>query len=135
MSSKKITTKTLRLSSLFIITTALSACGTISTETTEIPFDIASTSGDIASTASGSTGGDDSSSLAARAYLESDLAWIKRDAANGQGEHLQALAILVGAADDPNFGSWMKQHYAQIFSGNSTADDVYAKIMSLRSAA
>lgn len=135
MALMKSTTNILRFSTLLISAVTLSACSTISTETTEIPFDIASTSGDIASTASGSTGGDDSSSVAARAYLESDLAWIKRDAANGQGEHLDALAVLVGAANDPSFGSWMKQHYGEIFLENSSADSVYTTIMTLRKSA
>lgn len=123
--------KSIAITALLAGSFLLQACGTVSTETTTLPFDVASTSGDVASTASGSTGGNESSA-ATLAYLNSDLDWVKRDAAQGQGEHIDALASLLGETDKAAFANWAQANYAQIFSTDS-ADDIYARIVELRS--
>ena len=120
-----------KLISIILLFGMLQACGTLSTETTTLPFDIASTSGDVASTSSGTTGGD-TSSAAAITFLERDMAWIKRDAASGQGEHVEALAALMGEPDPKAFAAWLQQHYAEVFTDTGAAG-VYARIRTLRS--
>lgn len=110
----------------------ISACGTLTTETTTLPFDVASTSGDVASTASGTTGGEDSSSVAVLRFIESELAWIRRDAARGGGEYLDALAELMNESDPQQFAKSLQSNYPEIFVAGADAAQVYENIQRLR---
>lgn len=112
--------------SLLILATA---CTT--SEITEIPFDVASTTGDAASSASGTTGGDNAQArLKARQFVASEWQWLRRDAARGDGEHIRSLAKLMHQQDSEALGAWLQNNYALIFEDITNPADSFDRIES-----
>lgn len=68
-----------------------------------------------------------------RAYVRSEMAELKREAARGGGEHIDALAELLGRNDHPALGSWMQKHYDTLFSTRQSAATFVQNLQSARS--
>lgn len=56
----------------------------------------------------------------AAAFADSQMAMLRREAAVGGGEHIDALALLLAIDDGDAMGRWMQRHYAAVFAA---ADD------------
>lgn len=89
--------------------------GCTTTDAVSLPFDLASTTGDAASSSS-SGGSEETARLERERYVASQLEWIQRDAARGQGESLQALAVLLDEPDHQAFAQWTQANYLALFS-------------------
>lgn len=70
--------------------------------------------------------GFDTASLERQQFVENNLASLAKDAANGQGEQLAALAGLFGcsAAEQSRFNTLARQNYGAIFADKATPADV-----------
>ena len=53
---------------------------------------------------------------------------IRKDAAKGGGENIDALAQLMGKQDSQDFALWMQDHYAELFTSNTKPVDLVARI-------
>jgi len=53
---------------------------------------------------------------------------IRKDAATGGGENIEALAQLMGRKDPQAFANWMQLNYEQLFSGIKQPADLIVKI-------
>ncbi|TNF34508.1 MAG: DUF3015 domain-containing protein [Gammaproteobacteria bacterium] len=53
---------------------------------------------------------------------------IRKDAARGQGENIEALSQLMGTHDADSLASWMKQNYEQLFGQNTGPEDLASKL-------
>ena len=53
---------------------------------------------------------------------------IRKDAAKGGGENIDALAQLMGKQDSQQLASWMQANYSEIFADNSQPQELVAKI-------
>lgn len=53
---------------------------------------------------------------------------IRKDAARGQGENIEALSQLMGEEDSASFASWMQKNYAQLFGNNDKPADLITKL-------
>ena len=114
-----------------LLATGLTGCMT--TDATTLPFDLASTTGDAASSASSSTGGDDeTASLRTRHYVRTQLDWIEREAASGEGEHIETLGVLLGEEDPRAFASWAQAHHGQLFADLREPEELIARIDATR---
>lgn len=109
----------------------LTGCG-ITSEATTLPFDLASTTGDAATSASSSGGDDDQASLRTQHYVKTQIDWIERDAASGEGEHIKTLAVLLGESDTDGFARWAQQHHARLFADLDAPEQLIARIDALR---
>ena len=109
---------------------ALSGCGTL-TDITQVPIDLLSTTGDAASSASSGDGGEQAS-RAARHYVRSEIDWIRRDAAAGEGDSLRALAHLLSEPDASEFSRWAQAHHSVLFSDLEHAEDLLERIQASR---
>lgn len=73
----------------------------------------------------------------ARAYLQSQMPQIRREAARGRGEHIDALARLMSddaaPVDSANLGAWMQAHYDTLFAGHTSAQRLMNDIRARRS--
>lgn len=65
-------------------------------------------------------------------YVESNLAYIRRDAATGGGERVDVLATLLGEDDHEAFGRWMQAHYEVLFEELEQPADLIARIEARR---
>jgi hypothetical protein len=71
-----------------------------------------------------------------RSFAAANLDRLARDMARGEGEVLSSFAHLMGVAeaDRPAFGGFAKQHFAEIFSGDSVTErEVLASLTELMS--
>lgn len=62
------------------------------------------------------------------AFVETRFASIRAEASRGEGEHLDSLAKLLGETDRAGFARFMKEHYAQLFTGLERPRDLLARI-------
>lgn len=120
---------------------ALSGCAAF-TSTTDTAADAAQTithgiSASIRSTTDVSSGDtSDSTDAETHAYMQSQMPQIRREAAAGGGEHIDALARLMD--DQPSntqsndLGPWMQSHYDQLFTGDRSVDSMIGDIQSRR---
>ncbi|ORE86432.1 hypothetical protein ATO7_14083 [Oceanococcus atlanticus] len=125
--------KQLALAALASCTLALVACST--TDAVSLPFDLASTTGDGATSTSSSSEGDGGSTQARmkqERYVATQIDWIRRDAARGEGESLAALAELLNENDSAEFSRWTQQNYALLFANLEQPTDLLQRIHSLR---
>lgn len=68
----------------------------------------------------------------ARAYVASQMPMIRREAANGGGENIRALATLMGVANARAFGRWLQDHYALLFIDLAKPQMLVARIKRFR---
>lgn len=62
------------------------------------------------------------------AFVESQRDPLRREAATGGGEHIDALADLIDPTDTARLGPWMQTHYAELFTRNADAAAVVRRI-------
>ncbi|WP_423824080.1 DUF3015 family protein [Salinisphaera sp. SPP-AMP-43] len=84
---------------------------------------------------SDSTRSDPQSARAAqtRAYVDSQMGQIRREAAAGGGEHIDALAELMDNSNSDQLGVWMQTHYQSLFTQSRTPSQFIQAIRSRRS--
>jgi len=63
-----------------------------------------------------------------RHFVDVRIATIKKEAAIGYGENLDALAEMLGKEDKVAFGAWMQLNYDVLFDGLEKSDDLIARI-------
>jgi len=68
----------------------------------------------------------------AEAFVASQLPYLRREAAAGEGENLRALAELIGAQDPEAFGQWIQAHYEPLFTDLREPGQLLARIGELR---
>ena len=64
--------------------------------------------------------------------MATQIDWIRRDAARGEGESLAALAELLNENDSAEFSRWTQQNYALLFANLEQPTDLLQRIHSLR---
>ncbi|WP_353223588.1 DUF3015 family protein [Salinisphaera hydrothermalis] len=68
-----------------------------------------------------------------RAYVRSEMAQLRREAARGGGEHIDALAELMGRDNAPALGPWMQKHYNRLFAPQQSTAAFVQNLQSARS--
>lgn len=66
-------------------------------------------------------------------FIDQRYVAIRKDAATGSGENLDALAELMGQADKQEFASWMQDNYDNLFTDLDKPSDLAARIGQYRS--
>ena len=66
------------------------------------------------------------------AFVDTQRPQLAREAARGGGEHVDALAGLLGESDHAAFGRWLQAHYDHIFTGSGDAEAVVARLAARR---
>ena len=61
-------------------------------------------------------------------FVDVRIATIKKEAAIGYGENLDALAEMLGKEDKVAFGAWMQLNYDVLFDDLEKSDDLIARI-------
>ncbi len=61
-------------------------------------------------------------------FVDVRIASIQKEAAQGKGENLDALADLMGKADKPAFASWMNANYDELFSNLEEPTQLISRI-------
>ena len=61
-------------------------------------------------------------------FVDVRLASIQKEAAEGQGENLDALAELMGKTDKRAFSSWMHDNYSELFSNLEKPSQLISRI-------
>lgn len=116
---------------------ALNGCSAI-TSTTNVAADAAET---VANGVSKASRGTTNASVtepdiprhqAAVAFVDSQRAQLQREAATGGGEHVDALARLLGNSDGATLGPWLQAHYSQVFTADDDARALVARIAARR---
>ena len=117
---------------LLAITVTLGGCAL--TDVTSVPFDVASTVADSATSSSSSSGGDESADRASLRthYVATQIDSIREDAARGHGEALEVLALLLNENDVSAFGLWTRANYAELFTDLEQPTELLARIDTLR---
>lgn len=64
-------------------------------------------------------------------YLQDRFDSIRKDAATGKGENLEALAQLMGKADSKEFGKFMQVNYEELFSNLEQPVELLSRIEKL----
>ena len=113
----------------------LSLSGCTTTDAVSLPFDLASTTGDTATSSSSTSGGEEDNNqarLEQERFVTTQISWIRSDAARGEGESLAALAQLLGETDSAAFGQWAQQNYQALFAQLDQPQDLLQRIQVLR---
>lgn len=113
---------------LLISAAAGGLSGCLTTDATTLPFDLASTTGDAASSSGSSSGGDEQANLRTRHYVRTQIDWIERDAAGGEGEHIEALAVLLGEDDPKAFAGWAQANHGALFTDLGQPEELIVRI-------
>lgn len=61
-------------------------------------------------------------------FIDRRLEAIRKDAASGGGENIDALAELMGKEDTAQFAAFMQQNYDQLFSNVKQSSELIARI-------
>ncbi|MGB7757199.1 MAG: DUF3015 family protein [Salinisphaera sp.] len=69
---------------------------------------------------------------AAHDFAHSQRVALRREAASGGGENVNALADLLGAADGQTFGEWMQRHYAALYPDHPAQANLVDRIVTLQ---
>lgn len=69
---------------------------------------------------------------AAHDFAHSQRVALRREAASGGGENVNALADLLGAADGQAFGQWMQRHYSVLYPAHPTQANLVDRIVTLQ---
>jgi hypothetical protein len=125
----------LKMTALLVTIGVLSGCTALSSTTRRAGDAATSTTHGIgrisrATTNASITKPDSPRYASARAFARSQWPLLKREAANGGGEHIDALNRLLGENDDAALGAWMQRHYAQLFmTGQPNAHTLVARLV------
>jgi hypothetical protein len=103
----------------------LTACSAFSTTTDGIAAGFGSTTD-----GSRSTTPDSKSARGERpeAFVRHRFEAIRFEAARGEGENIDTLAVLLGERDRAGFGQWMKRNYATLFADLRQPVDLLTRI-------
>ncbi|MGJ8670493.1 MAG: DUF3015 family protein [Oceanococcus sp.] len=118
-----------------IVLGLLSLSGCTTTDAVSLPFDLASTTGDSATSSSSSSesdGSDTQAQMGQERYVSTQISYIRSDASRGEGESLAALAQLLGEADSAEFGLWAQQNYDALFANLQQPEELLQRIQTLR---
>jgi len=66
-------------------------------------------------------------------FVDTRIAAIQQEAANGAGENLNALAYMLGKENRAEFAGWMQVHYDELFTGLSQPTELLSRIESAES--
>ena len=61
-------------------------------------------------------------------FVDLRMASIKKEAAVGEGENLDALARLMGKQDAVAFSGWMQIHYDELFNNLEQSEELVSRI-------
>jgi hypothetical protein len=61
-------------------------------------------------------------------FVDTRIASIQKEAAQGEGENLDALADLMGKQDKKAFSQWMHENYADLFNNLSEPTELVSRI-------
>lgn len=64
-------------------------------------------------------------------FVDVRIASIKKEAAAGEGENLEALARLMGKQDKTAFSGWMQVHYDELFNNLEQPTELISRIETL----
>ncbi len=64
-------------------------------------------------------------------FVDVRIASIKKEAAAGEGENLEALATLMGKQDKAEFSGWMQTNYDQLFNNLEQPSELISRIETL----
>jgi hypothetical protein len=98
----------------------LAGCSMFSTTTNSI-----TSAANSFSDAISSTSGSDSKKSS---FVDTRFAAIRAEAARGEGEHLDSLAVLLGVSDRREFARWMHGNYARLFTDLKDPQELLARI-------
>lgn len=117
------------LMTLLLATPVMAGCSTITstTNTTARTLD-AGLKATTQSTESMTESEESADYADARRFVDSQFVIIRREIANGGGEHTAALARLMGASDVAAFNDWLQSNYAALFTDLSGHGDLVARI-------
>ena len=65
-------------------------------------------------------------------YVNREIVAIQEEAAQGEGAHLEALAVLLQEQDVASFSQWMHQHYPVLFADLSHPEDLLTRMQQYR---
>ncbi|MAA74557.1 MAG: hypothetical protein CMN28_07615 [Salinisphaeraceae bacterium] len=68
----------------------------------------------------------------AREFARSQHVALRRDAAAGEGEHLDAFAALMREDNSEAFGGWLQSHYSVVFDQAQDQGAIVDRILALR---
>ena len=74
------------------------------------------------------------SGKSAQNFVDTRYAAIRKEAAQGGGEHIDSLAILLNEPDRAAFARWMKDNYATLFTASAGPQDLLKRIEDRRHA-
>lgn len=103
----------------------LSACSAFSTTTDSIAAGFGSTTDGSRST---TPDGKSAKGERPEAFVRHRFEAIRFEAARGEGENIDTLAVLLGERDRAAFGHWMKRNYATLFSDLRQPVDLLTRI-------
>ena len=66
------------------------------------------------------------------AFVDSQRDPLSREAATGGGEHIDALASLLGDGEGADLGPWMQAHYGELFADDTNAAAIVDRIVARR---
>ena len=66
-------------------------------------------------------------------FIDKRFEAIRKDAASGGGENIDALAELMGQDDTAEFSAFMQQNYDQLFSNVNRSSELIARIEQFKS--
>lgn len=64
-------------------------------------------------------------------FVDVRIASIKKEAAAGEGENIEALARLMGKQDKTAFSEWMQVHYDELFNNLERPTELISRIETL----
>ncbi len=64
-------------------------------------------------------------------FVDVRIASIKKEAAAGEGENLEALATLMGKQDKAEFSGWMQTNYDELFNNLEQPSELISRIEAL----
>lgn len=120
-----------------VLTLLLAGCSAV-TSTTNTAADMARTAGhglsvsSRQSTDASVTEPDTPRHAQTVAFVESQRAPLRREAAAGGGEHIDALARLLGNADNDHLGRWLQRNYSDVFVAGDDAETLVTRIAARR---
>lgn len=68
----------------------------------------------------------------ARDFADTRAVALRREAATGGGENLDALASLLGEQNPEAFGQWVQSHYTQIYVDNTGDTNLANRVVVMR---
>ena len=65
-------------------------------------------------------------------YVNREIVAIQEEAAQGEGTHLEALALLLKEEDAASFSQWMQSHYQALFADLNHPEELLTRVRRFR---